>query len=75
GYDGKWALHPGQIGPINEIFTPTEEELARAGDILAALDQAEGGGGAGAALLDGEMVDEASRKLALHVLARAPEPR
>ncbi len=75
GYDGKWALHPGQIGPINEIFTPTAEELARAEDILVALEQAEGGGGAGAALLDGEMVDEASRKLALHVLARAPEPR
>ncbi len=75
GYDGKWALHPSQLVPINEIFTPTPDELARAAAILAALEQAEGGGGAGAALLDGEMVDEASRKLARHVLARAPEPR
>jgi citrate lyase subunit beta/citryl-CoA lyase len=73
GYDGKWALHPSQIGPINEVFTPTDDELARAQAILDALEQAEGGGGAGAALLDGEMVDEASRKLALNVLARAPE--
>lgn len=75
GYDGKWALHPSQLAPINEIFTPSPDELARAEAILGALEQAEGGGGAGAALLDGEMVDEASRKLARHVLARAPQPR
>ena len=75
GYDGKWALHPSQIDPINQIFTPTPDELGRAEAILAALEEAEGGGGAGAALLDGERVDEASRKLARHVLARAPEPR
>lgn len=75
GYDGKWALHPSQLAPINQIFTPSPDELARAQAILAALEESEGGGGAGAALLDGEMVDEASRKLARHVLARAPEPR
>jgi len=75
GYDGKWALHPSQVGPINEVFTPTGEELARARAILDVLESAEGGAGAGAALLDGEMVDEASRKLALAVLARAPDPR
>jgi citrate lyase beta subunit len=75
GFDGKWALHPSQIGPVNEVFTPTDEELSRAQKILDALEEAEGGGGAGAALLDGEMVDEASRKLAVNVLARAPESR
>jgi len=73
GYDGKWALHPSQIGPINDVFSPTEKELDRARAILEALERAEGGAGAGAALLDGEMVDEATRKLALNVLARAPE--
>jgi len=73
GYDGKWALHPSQVGPINDVFSPTAEELARARAILDALEQAEGGGGAGAALLDGEMVDEATRKLALNILARAPD--
>lgn len=72
GYDGKWALHPSQVGPVNEVFSPTAEELTRAEAILAALEGAEGGAGAGAVLLDGEMVDEASRKLALGVLARAP---
>lgn len=73
GYDGKWALHPTQVDPLVEIFSPTPEELDTAKAILAALEEAERGGGAGAAMLDGEMVDEASRKLALHVLARAPE--
>ena len=74
GFDGKWALHPSQIGPINEIFSPTDEELDRAQAILDALERSEGDAGAGAVMLDGEMVDEATRKLALHVLARAPEP-
>jgi len=73
GYDGKWALHPTQVGPLNDTFSPTEDELARAQAIVAALESAEGGAGAGVALLDGEMLDEASRKLALGVLARAPD--
>ncbi|MCA1679899.1 MAG: CoA ester lyase, partial [Actinobacteria bacterium] len=75
GYDGKWAVHPTQIEPLNEAFSPTEEELSRAEAIVTALEQAKGGAGAGVALLDGEMLDEASRKLALAVLARAPDPR
>ena len=74
GYDGKWALHPSQIDPLMEIFSPSAEELEAARAILSALESAEGEGGAGAAMLDGEMVDEASRKLALQVLARAPAP-
>ena len=73
GYDGKWALHPSQVEPLIEIFSPTPDEIDAAMAILSALEQAEGQGSAGAAMLDGEMVDEASRKLALQVLARAPE--
>ena len=73
GYDGKWALHPTQVDPLVEIFSPSAAELDAARAIVSALEAAEGEGGAGAAMLDGEMVDEASRKLALQVLARAPE--
>lgn len=68
GFDGKWAVHPGQLAIINETFTPTADEIARAQAILAALERA---GGRGAVELDGEMLDEASRKLALQVTARA----
>ena len=67
GFDGKWAVHPRQLGIINAAFTPVDEELARARAILDALGDAEG---RGAVELDGEMIDEASRKLALQVIAR-----
>jgi citrate lyase subunit beta / citryl-CoA lyase len=67
GYDGKWAVHPGQLAIINAAFTPEDEELARACAIVDALARAQG---RGAVELDGEMIDEASRKLALQVVAR-----
>ena len=67
GFDGKWALHPAQIEPLNELFSPSPEETGRARAILAALADA----GDGAVMLDGEMIDEASRKRAEALLARA----
>ncbi|MDQ6749821.1 MAG: CoA ester lyase [Actinomycetota bacterium] len=70
GYDGKWALHPTQVAPLNEIFGPSQEEFDRSAAILAALDEGEQGRGRGAVMLDGEMLDEASRKLAAQVVAR-----
>lgn len=69
GFDGKWALHPAQIEALNEVFSPTGEEVAHAHEILAAL----GGKADGAVALDGEMIDEASRKRAQATLARAGE--
>ncbi len=67
GFDGKWALHPKQVEPLERAFAPQAEEVAEARAILEALARAEDG----AALLGGEMVDEASRKRAEAVLARA----
>lgn len=67
GFDGKWALHPAQIEPLNELFSPTPDEAARARAILDAL----AGASDGATLLDGEMIDEASRGRAEAILARA----
>ncbi len=66
GFDGKWALHPDQIEPLNELFSPTSEEVARAQAILDALTGARDG----AVMLDGEMIDEASRRRAEALLAR-----
>ena len=68
GFDGKWAVHPDQLAIINAGFTPAPEELARAHGILDALRGAEG---RGAVEFRGAMIDEASRKQALEVLARA----
>lgn len=67
GFDGKWAVHPEQLPIINAAFTPVADEIARARAILDALGSARG---RGAVELHGEMVDEASRKLALQVIAR-----
>jgi citrate lyase subunit beta / citryl-CoA lyase len=67
GYDGKWALHPAQIAPLEELFTPAAADVERARAVLGALEA----DGTGVASLDGEMVDEASRKRAEAILARA----
>jgi citrate lyase subunit beta/citryl-CoA lyase len=67
GFDGKWAIHPAQVATLNEIFTPSEEDVARAHEIVAALDAAD----AGAVALDGAMLDEALRQWATGVLSAA----
>lgn len=71
GFDGKWAIHPAQVASLNELFTPSSEAVAHARAVLAALEEAERSGGAGAVALDGQMLDEAVRVAALRVLARA----
>ena len=54
GFTGKLAIHPDQIAPINQAFTPTESELARARRIVAAFAASPA---AGVLNLDGEMID------------------
>jgi citrate lyase subunit beta / citryl-CoA lyase len=71
GYDGKWAIHPSQLDTLNATFSPTPEEVERALGIVAALEEAEADAGRGAVMLDGEMIDEALRKHAVQVVARA----
>lgn len=66
GFDGKWAIHPGQIEALNEVFSPTREEFERARSVLDALEASRDG----AVKLDGAMVDEASRKQAAAIVAR-----
>jgi citrate lyase subunit beta / citryl-CoA lyase len=72
GYDGKWVLHPDQIEAGNDIFAPSQEDFDHAEDILAAYDEStsDGGGRRGAVMLGDEMIDEASRKMALVVVAK-----
>ncbi len=70
GYDGKWALHPTQIEPLNDVFSPTQQEFDTASAIIEELERAGSVSGRGAVLLGGEMIDEASRKQAEQLLAR-----
>jgi malyl-CoA/(S)-citramalyl-CoA lyase len=59
GCEGKWVIHPGQIGPVNDAFTPSITELDEARRIVAAMETA-GAEGRGAVSLDGRMIDIAS---------------
>lgn len=70
GYDGKWALHPDQVTILNELFSPTQEQFDRAWDILAAYHQATEGDRKGAVMFGDEMIDEASRKMAIKFVSR-----
>ncbi|NUR08768.1 MAG: CoA ester lyase [Nocardioidaceae bacterium] len=67
GYDGKWTLHPSQIEVANEVFSPTQQDYDHAENILDAYEYftSEQGGAKGAVMLGDEMIDEASRKMAL----------
>jgi citrate lyase subunit beta/citryl-CoA lyase len=72
GFDGKWVLHPDQIAAANEIFSPSQSDYDHAELILDAYEwyTSPAGGAMGAAMLGDEMIDEASRKMALVVAAK-----
>ncbi len=72
GFDGKWVLHPGQVDAANELYAPSQEDYDHAEMILDAYDYvtSEAGGKKGSAMLGDEMIDEASRKMALVIAAK-----
>ncbi len=72
GFDGKWCLHPGQIDACNEVFSPTQADYDHAENILDAYAwfTSAAGGKRGAAMLGDEMIDEASRKMALVIAGK-----
>ena len=77
GFDGKWVLHPGQLDPANEVFSPRQEDYDHAENILDAYEwfTSAAGGAKGAAMLGDEMIDEASRKMALVDQRQGPRGR
>jgi citrate lyase subunit beta/citryl-CoA lyase len=70
GFDGKWVLHPTQIDAANEVFAPDQESYDHAELILDAYDYYTTVEKRGAATLGDEMIDEASRKMALVISAK-----
>ncbi|WP_349271038.1 HpcH/HpaI aldolase/citrate lyase family protein [Mycolicibacterium parafortuitum] len=72
GYDGKWVLHPDQIEAGNELFSPRQEAYDHAELILEAYEwhTSQAGGLRGAVMLGDEMIDEASRKMALVIAGK-----
>jgi citrate lyase subunit beta / citryl-CoA lyase len=72
GFDGKWVLHPGQLDAANEVFSPRQADYDHAENILDAYAffTSAAGGARGAVMLGDEMIDEASRKMALVISAK-----
>lgn len=68
GFTGKIAIHPDQVAPINEVFTPSSAEIDHARTVMAAFESA---GNMGVASLNGQMLDRPHQKLAERVLTRA----
>lgn len=69
GYDGKLAIHPGQVDPINEAFTPDDAEVEWAERVLEAKEAADAEG-KGVFRVDGEMIDAPLIERAKRVLER-----
>ena len=70
GYTGKSCIHPSQVAHANELFRPTDDEVAHALRVVAAADEAEARG-VGAYTVDGHMVDAPFVTRARTVLATA----
>ncbi len=62
GFPAKAAIHPGQVGPINQALTPTDKAVEHAKAVLAANTS-------GVGVVDGQMIDEAVARKARRVLA------
>jgi malyl-CoA/(S)-citramalyl-CoA lyase len=69
GFEGKWAIHPSQCQPANEVFSPDPSELVWAEQVTAAMAKAEGEG-AGAVLVDGKLADLAHLKMVRTIMDR-----
>ena len=68
GFFGKMAIHPAQSAPINEAFTPTEDEIAHAKRIVQVFEENPGAGTVG---IDGMMIDMPHLKQARAILSLA----
>ncbi|BCJ86388.1 HpcH/HpaI aldolase/citrate lyase family protein [Effusibacillus dendaii] len=70
GFQGKMVIHPDQIGIVNDVFTPTQEEIEEAKRIVSAFDEALLEGSA-AIQLDGKMIDYPVAERAKRIVRQA----
>lgn len=72
GFDGRWAIHPSHIPVINECYTPTDDQVAHAKKVVELYEEADAKGlGAISDPDNGEMIDEATIKMAYKQLLKA----
>ena len=76
GFQGKLCIHPEQVGPVNEVFTPSDEEVAKSERYVAAFEQAEASGSASIQVdgyfIDYPIVEKARRTLRIAESIRRP---
>ena len=70
GFDGKTLIHPSQIGPANDVFGPSDEELADAREVVAAFRDAEAAGNS-VITIDGRMIESLHVRDAQRIIALA----
>jgi citrate lyase subunit beta/citryl-CoA lyase len=70
GFDGKTLVHPSQVGPANEVWAPTVEEIDFARRVIAAFDEASAAG-RGVVVVDGRMIEHLHVQNAERILATA----
>jgi citrate lyase beta subunit len=70
GYEGKACIHPNQVEPVNAVYTPTQEEVTYARELVAAFEQAVAEG-KGAVAFRGRMIDGPIADIEKLVLERA----
>jgi (S)-citramalyl-CoA lyase len=54
GFSGKGSIHPRQIGSLNEVFTPTADQIAHARRIIGAFQEAD----TGLVVIDGKLIEK-----------------
>jgi len=70
GFDGKTLIHPAQVEVANEVWAPSEDEITLAKKVVEAFASAEAAG-KGVVVVDGRMVENLHRDIAVRVLATA----
>jgi citrate lyase subunit beta / citryl-CoA lyase len=70
GFDGKTLIHPSQIAPANEVFGPSDKELADAGKIISAYEEAQAAG-TSVITVDGRMIESLHVRDAQRIVALA----
>jgi malyl-CoA/(S)-citramalyl-CoA lyase len=69
GFEGKWCIHPSQVELANQVFSPDQRLVSRTRRIMAAMEEA-AQAGRGAVSLDGRLIDQASLRMAQHLLTK-----
>jgi len=70
GFKGKLLTHPRHVGPVNKVFSPSEEDVEYSRKVVESYEEA-AAGGRGTAVLDGKMIDYAMHKMGKDLLAKA----